>query len=107
VSLQVWKLVFNLQDDWDITIKEASVVLVQLCAPRNAILYFQSLKLSREQSKLDYLYGMTKVSDIYSNVALTDNQQSCNVRSEHARRAMSLFPTEKDRQEVLGLETLI
>ena len=28
VSLQIWKLVFNLQDDWDITIKEASVVLV-------------------------------------------------------------------------------
>jgi hypothetical protein len=28
VSLPIWRLVFLLQDDWDITIKEASVVLV-------------------------------------------------------------------------------
>jgi hypothetical protein len=28
VSNQVWKLVWGLQDDWDITIKEASVVLI-------------------------------------------------------------------------------
>ncbi len=40
ISLPIWRLVYYLQDDWDITIKEASVVLVQLCAPRNAILYF-------------------------------------------------------------------
>ena len=40
ISLPIWRLVYQLQDDWDITIKEASVVLVQLCAPRNAILYF-------------------------------------------------------------------
>ena len=40
ISLPIWRLVYQLQDDWDITIKEASVVLVQLCAPRNAIQYF-------------------------------------------------------------------
>ena len=28
VSYQIWQLVYNLQDDWDITIREASVVLV-------------------------------------------------------------------------------
>jgi hypothetical protein len=28
VSNQLWQLVFELQDDWDITIKEASVVLI-------------------------------------------------------------------------------
>jgi hypothetical protein len=28
VSLPIWRLVYELQDDWDITIKEASVVLV-------------------------------------------------------------------------------
>lgn len=44
VSNQVWKLVWGLQDDWDITIKEASVVLIQLCAPRNAVIYFEHLK---------------------------------------------------------------
>lgn len=28
VGLPIWRLVYQLQDDWDITIKEASVVLV-------------------------------------------------------------------------------
>ena len=28
VSMQVWQMVYDLQEDWDITIKEASVVLV-------------------------------------------------------------------------------
>jgi hypothetical protein len=28
VSLPIWQLVFELQDDWDITIKEASIVLI-------------------------------------------------------------------------------
>ena len=28
ISLSIWRLVFKLQDDWDITIKEASVVLI-------------------------------------------------------------------------------
>lgn len=37
VILTIWELVYQLQDDWDVTIKEASVVLVQLCAPRNAV----------------------------------------------------------------------
>ena len=65
VSNYIWKLVWALQDDWDVTIKEASVVLIQLCAPRNAILYFEQLKEDREAAKLDYLVGMQKVSDIY------------------------------------------
>ena len=47
ISLPIWRLVYQLQDDWDITIKEASVVLIQLCAPRQAILYFQQLKEKR------------------------------------------------------------
>ena len=28
VTKHIWQLVFDLQDDWDITIKEASVVLI-------------------------------------------------------------------------------
>jgi hypothetical protein len=55
-----------LQDDWDITIKEASVVLVQLCAPRNAINYFQNLKEKKEKGKLEYMLKMQKASDIYT-----------------------------------------
>ena len=78
-------MVFNLQDDWDITIKEASVVLVQLCAPRNAILYFQSLKFSKERSKLSYLHGMRKVTDIYSEKDIPlSSQISTSVKSEYA-----------------------
>jgi len=39
---------------------------VQLCAPRNSICYFQSLKDQKEKQKLDYmLFNMPKVSTIY------------------------------------------
>ena len=55
VSLPIWKLVYNLQDDWDVTIKEASVVLIQLCAPRNCVTYFKSLKDKAKQLKLEYV----------------------------------------------------
>ena len=44
VSLTIWKLVFELQDDWDITIKEASVVLIQLCSPRDDVRHFHKEK---------------------------------------------------------------
>ena len=48
ISLPIWQLVFDLQDDWDITIKEASIVLIQLCAPREAIKYFNKCKIEKE-----------------------------------------------------------
>lgn len=41
------------------------MVLVQLCAPRNAILYFQDLKEKQEKERLKYLLNMPKVSEIY------------------------------------------
>ena len=70
VSLPIWRLVYQLQDDWDITIKEASVVLVQLCAPRNAIMYFQSLKYKRERVKHEYMESqMPSHTKIYSSEA--------------------------------------
>jgi hypothetical protein len=53
--------VFDLQDDWDITIKEASVVLIQLCAPRDAVKYFDKVKRERENIKFQNMmnrYGM-------------------------------------------------
>ncbi len=48
-------MVFDLQDDWDITIKEASVVLIQLCAPRESVKYFNKSKQDREGLKLSTL----------------------------------------------------
>ncbi len=32
--MPLWQQVFELQDDWDVTIREAAVVLTQLSAPR-------------------------------------------------------------------------
>lgn len=55
VSLPIWQLVFELQDDWDITIKEASIVLIQLCAPREAIKYFNKCKVEKENSKFQLM----------------------------------------------------
>lgn len=52
VSLPIWQLVFDLQDDWDITIKEASIVLIQLCAPRDAIQFFNKTKIEKENISL-------------------------------------------------------
>lgn len=51
ISLPIWQHVFELQDDWDITIKEASIVLIQLCAPREAIKYFNKCKIEKENQK--------------------------------------------------------
>lgn len=56
VSLPIWQLVFDLQDDWDITIKEASIVLVQLCAPREAIQFFNKTKLERENQLFKQMF---------------------------------------------------
>lgn len=51
ISLKIWQLVFDLQEDWDITIKEASVVLIQLCAPRDAVRYFDKIKKDNEDRR--------------------------------------------------------
>ena len=57
VSLPIWQLVFDLQDDWDITIKEASIVLIQLCAPREAIRYFNKVKVERENAVFQQMFN--------------------------------------------------
>ena len=55
ISLAIWQFVFDLQEDWDITIKEASSVLIQLCAPREAIKHFHKVKKEKETLKLKLL----------------------------------------------------
>lgn len=61
ISILIWQLVFDLQDDWDITIKEASVVLIQLCAPRDNIKYFDRVKRDGEDKRFNEMlqrYGL-------------------------------------------------
>ena len=128
VSLPIWRLVYQLQDDWDITIKEASVVLVQLCAPRNAILYFQSLKEKRQATKLHYLMNqMPNVQQIYvkrgsDGEAVEDEERRSLLmairpesrlkiknflikRNDNAARAAMRFPTASDLETILGKTT--
>jgi hypothetical protein len=100
VSTKIWELVFNLQQDWDVTIKEASVVLIQLCAPRKCILYFQHLKEKKERTKLEYMLSMPKPSDAYASGQFS-RKQECPIKSEQAWRAISLFPTKHDALQVL------
>jgi|LauGreDrversion4_2_1035121.scaffolds.fasta_scaffold07160_6 hypothetical protein len=72
ISLSIWQLVFDLQDDWDITIKEASVVLIQLCAPRDAVKYFDKLKREKENAKFQNMilrYGMGPGGDQSSRLS--------------------------------------
>lgn len=72
ISLSIWQLVFELQDDWDITIKEASVVLIQLCAPRDAVKYFDKVKRERENLKFTNMlnrYGVGPGGDQSSRLS--------------------------------------
>lgn len=55
VDLPIWQYVFDLQEDWDITIKEASAVLIQLCAPRESISHFYKVKREGENLRLKVL----------------------------------------------------
>ena len=92
-------------------------MLVQLCAPRNAIQYFQYLKEKRQQRKLQYLMNqMPNVQSIYVRKNLADeevvrglrpesklkikNYMIC--RNEHAARAFTRFPTDNDMEVILG-----
>lgn len=50
------------------TIKEASVVLVQLCAPRNCVQFFKAAKDKMKQAKLEYVVNSIKnPASIYSS----------------------------------------
>lgn len=44
ISVAIWQLVFDLQEDWDNTIRDASVILTQLAGPREAMKTFHKLK---------------------------------------------------------------
>ena len=47
--------VFDLQGDWDATIREAAIVLVQLCAPRDAFRHFYKIKKESHALRLNTL----------------------------------------------------
>ena len=110
VSLPIWRLVYELQDDWDITIKEASVVLVQLCAPRNAICYFEHLRQEKEKAKVHYMFNnMPRVSLVYAPENDEENEEEPELRmrptnlvsSSYAKKAFGIFPNQKDRLNIL------
>ncbi|CDW83869.1 UNKNOWN [Stylonychia lemnae] len=55
ISLALWQQVFNLQEDWDPTIREASTVLIQVCAPRESVRHFNSIVHEKYQLKMQSL----------------------------------------------------
>eukprot|EP01022_Parablepharisma_sp_SALTPOND_P015859 TRINITY_DN2272_c0_g1_i1.p2 TRINITY_DN2272_c0_g1~~TRINITY_DN2272_c0_g1_i1.p2 ORF type:complete len:1699 (-),score=191.91 TRINITY_DN2272_c0_g1_i1:6805-11901(-) len=65
VSLAIWQQVFDLQEDWDGTIKEAASVLIQLAAPRESVVHFWRIKAESEKLKLNCLAGK------YGNLCMT------------------------------------
>ena len=71
IGLPIWEHVFNLQDDWDITIKEASIVLIQLCANRKAIKYFSQIKGEKDNKRFVKMFNkMAKgQQDVISNMS--------------------------------------
>jgi len=55
ISLPIWEKVFELQEDWDSTIKEAASVLIQLAAPKEAVLHFEKVRLESCKLRNDSL----------------------------------------------------
>ena len=55
ISLPIWEKVFDLQEDWDSTIREAATVLIQLAAPRESVLHFHKIKKETQQLKMKCL----------------------------------------------------
>lgn len=87
VSLPIWQFVFNLQEDWDITIKEASAVLIQLCAPRESIRHFYKVKREGENLRLKVLLNNFAAGSI--DVAARF-QQIMNYITNNAREGSSV-----------------
>lgn len=61
VSIALWQKVFDMQTDWDVNVRDAANILIQFCAPRESIRYFNQmenekyeLKLSEIQNKLSF-----------------------------------------------------
>lgn len=90
---------------------------MQLCAPRNAILYFQSLKEKRQHKKLQYMMNqMPNIQSIYVKKNQADGEAVNGLRpesrlkiknflitrNEFAGRAYTRFPSEADKEVVLG-----
>ena len=44
VSLAIWQQVFDLQEHWDSSVHDASIFLIQLCAPKDSVLHFHKMK---------------------------------------------------------------
>jgi len=44
VSVAIWETVYNLQKDWNVSNKDAAVVLIQLAAPKEIVNHFYKLK---------------------------------------------------------------
>ncbi len=57
VSLAIWQQVFDLQDDWDSTIKEAATVLVQFSAPKESVTHFTRVRAESRKLRLRCLAG--------------------------------------------------
>ncbi len=55
VSLAIWQKVFQLQEDWDCTIREAATVLIQLAAPKESVLHFHKLGAEAKKLKMEAL----------------------------------------------------
>lgn len=98
ISLPIWQLVFDLQDDWDITIKEASIVLIQLCAPRDAVKYFNKCKVDHENQVFQQMFNkMAKSggSGAHGQASLS-NLSSARQNSAYMNSKSSLKRNEND-----------
>jgi hypothetical protein len=131
IPIAIWEQVYHLQNDWDLTIREASIVLIQLCAPREAVKHFSqvqreelSLRLmtqfdeegsslsTESQDELFWVdsYSCKEISELIS-MFRTDSRnpaQLWNEQRENREDEASKEPTEdvKNEDEEESLEQL-
>lgn len=115
ISLAIWQHVFDLQDDWDSTIREAATVLVQLSAPRESASHFHKVKAEARKLKLNCLatnfgnFGLSAATKIlklertgHEEELINLLQQSSDLQlsEELVRREVELKNPENEQAEL-------
>ena len=86
LSMSLWQRIFQLSDqDWDQTIRDASAVLIQLCAPRQQVYQFITL----QQEKFDTRLSQVIQSFQQQRNTLADAEPSLPVFEEESKSQQS------------------
>ena len=105
IPLALWEQVFHLQDDWDPMIRDASSVLIQLSAPKEAVRHFYQLQQeelslrvfnSGSSDSEDSMYGLNDQNIFWAET----------YNSQEVLELVSMFRTDSQNPTQLWSEQL-